>query len=327
MVGCGAIARWHSAAIVRAAPRTDVTAAVDVVSESAEALASTTGARPVLPTSPRRWRADAFDAALVMVPHDRHEEVALRVLEAGRHLLLEKPMAPTLEACDGSWPPPSGPGRCSWWRRTPSTGPRSSRPRRSSTTVPSARSSRLGRGTAPRPWRSSTEATTRGDCRPAPPGAASPSTRGRTGCGPCGCGSARSTRWSPPPARHRRTMEGESLCRALCRFDCGVVASFDALLVPGRRRPGRPVPAHRHPGGDRGRARSSRSLRRERGPGRGRGGRQLLHELRGPDRRLRGGRPRRDRAGGVGGSTPWASSGPRSPCTARRRRGRWESVW
>jgi predicted dehydrogenase len=28
-------------------------------------------------------------------------------------------------------------------------------------------------------------------------------------------------------------MEGESLCRALCRFDSGVVASFDAVLSPG----------------------------------------------------------------------------------------------
>ena len=32
-------------------------------------------------------------------------------------------------------------------------------------------------------------------------------------------------------------MEGESLCRALCRFDGGVVASFDALLSPGPAAP------------------------------------------------------------------------------------------
>lgn len=40
-----------------------------------------------------------FDAALVAVPHDVHEPVATAVLQAGRHLLLEKPMAPTLEEC------------------------------------------------------------------------------------------------------------------------------------------------------------------------------------------------------------------------------------
>ena len=41
-----------------------------------------------------------FDAVLVMVPHRQHERLALDVLSAGKHLLLEKPMAPTVEACD-----------------------------------------------------------------------------------------------------------------------------------------------------------------------------------------------------------------------------------
>ena len=33
--------------------------------------------------------------------------------------------------------------------------------------------------------------------------------------------------------RPYEAMEGESMCRALCRFDSGVVASFDAVLSPG----------------------------------------------------------------------------------------------
>ena len=35
-----------------------------------------------------------------MVPHHLHEPVALEVLDAGLHLLLEKPMAPTPDACE-----------------------------------------------------------------------------------------------------------------------------------------------------------------------------------------------------------------------------------
>jgi predicted dehydrogenase len=35
-----------------------------------------------------------------MVPHDLHEPVALEVLAAGKHLLLEKPMAGSLDACE-----------------------------------------------------------------------------------------------------------------------------------------------------------------------------------------------------------------------------------
>ena len=35
-----------------------------------------------------------------MLPHDLHEAAVLRCFEAGRHVLLEKPMAPTLDACE-----------------------------------------------------------------------------------------------------------------------------------------------------------------------------------------------------------------------------------
>jgi predicted dehydrogenase len=35
-----------------------------------------------------------------MLPHHLHEAAAVRCLEAGKHVLLEKPMAPTLDACE-----------------------------------------------------------------------------------------------------------------------------------------------------------------------------------------------------------------------------------
>ena len=54
-------------------------------------------------------------------------------------------------------------------------------------------------------------------------------------------------------------MEGESMCRSLCRFDSGVVASFDVTLTPGAAALGALLPGHRHEG------RAGR-----RGPGRGR---------------------------------------------------------
>lgn len=40
------------------------------------------------------------DVAVVAVPHDLHAEVAIAAARAGKHLLLEKPMAPSLEECD-----------------------------------------------------------------------------------------------------------------------------------------------------------------------------------------------------------------------------------
>ena len=44
--------------------------------------------------------AGGFDAVDIMVPHHLHEPVATEAFAAGLHVLLEKPMAPTLDACD-----------------------------------------------------------------------------------------------------------------------------------------------------------------------------------------------------------------------------------
>ncbi len=41
-----------------------------------------------------------IDIVVIATPHDRHTEVAVRAAAAGRHILLEKPMAPSLEECD-----------------------------------------------------------------------------------------------------------------------------------------------------------------------------------------------------------------------------------
>ena len=48
------------------------------------------------PRSPRR----DFDAAIIAVPHHLHEPIATEALNAGLHVMLEKPLAPTVDACD-----------------------------------------------------------------------------------------------------------------------------------------------------------------------------------------------------------------------------------
>ncbi len=99
LVGYGLWGRHHARAIAQAAGatltgiacRTEVTAAaarrdfpaVPVVLDYRELIA----------------RADV-DAIDVVVPNDLHAEVGVAALEAGKDVLLEKPLAPTLEACD-----------------------------------------------------------------------------------------------------------------------------------------------------------------------------------------------------------------------------------
>ncbi|MET0529002.1 MAG: Gfo/Idh/MocA family oxidoreductase [Microvirga sp.] len=50
------------------------------------------------------WRSlledPAVDAVLIATPHYLHEEIAIGAARAGKHILLEKPMAPSVAACD-----------------------------------------------------------------------------------------------------------------------------------------------------------------------------------------------------------------------------------
>lgn len=98
-VGCGAIARYHLNGIKKHAPEIKVTAAIDTAREKAELITAETGAK--IYTSLEEGLAEGdFDAVDLMLPHDLHESAAIQTLEAGKHLVLEKPIAPTLEACD-----------------------------------------------------------------------------------------------------------------------------------------------------------------------------------------------------------------------------------
>ena len=98
-LGCGGIARFHLDGIRADAPRIAVTAAIDTDPARARALADETGAEPFSSLEEALAGGD-FDAVDIMLPHDLHEDAAVRCLAAGRHVLLEKPMAPTLDACD-----------------------------------------------------------------------------------------------------------------------------------------------------------------------------------------------------------------------------------
>jgi predicted dehydrogenase len=42
----------------------------------------------------------AVDAVVIATPHHHHTDIALAAAQAGKHILLEKPMAPTLAECD-----------------------------------------------------------------------------------------------------------------------------------------------------------------------------------------------------------------------------------
>lgn len=97
LVGCGNIARAHWRGIRYVATDIDVTAVVDADAGRAEAMAERTGT--AASTSLADALADGdFDAVDLMLPHDLHEEYAGQVFAAGKHLVLEKPIAPDVAA-------------------------------------------------------------------------------------------------------------------------------------------------------------------------------------------------------------------------------------
>jgi predicted dehydrogenase len=90
IVGAGAIARAHADALA-ASPHFTLTAVVDVDAARATALAEKFGARAA--TSIDSIVNGSVDAAIVSTPPNTHREVTIALLEAGVHVLCEKPFA------------------------------------------------------------------------------------------------------------------------------------------------------------------------------------------------------------------------------------------
>lgn len=101
LVGCGGIAEAHVAGAERVGARVDVTAVIDPDPGRRARLAERTGAPGFASLTEAIDRAgDRFDAVDILVPHDLHEAVTIEAIGAGKHVLLEKPMAIELEACE-----------------------------------------------------------------------------------------------------------------------------------------------------------------------------------------------------------------------------------
>jgi UDP-N-acetyl-2-amino-2-deoxyglucuronate dehydrogenase len=98
-VGCGRIADAHWRGIQAHVPQMAVTAAVDVDPAQAAAMAEQTGGEAFTSLEAALAEGD-FDAVDIMLPHHLHEAAALLAFEAGKHVVLEKPMSTTLESCN-----------------------------------------------------------------------------------------------------------------------------------------------------------------------------------------------------------------------------------
>jgi predicted dehydrogenase/threonine dehydrogenase-like Zn-dependent dehydrogenase len=94
LLGCGDIAT-NNAAAVASAPNAHLVACFDPVERLARGLGETYGARACR-SSDELLSSPDVDAVFISVPHHLHAPLAKEALDAGRHVIVEKPLANTL---------------------------------------------------------------------------------------------------------------------------------------------------------------------------------------------------------------------------------------
>lgn len=101
ILGAGAISDSHIQAYLKFADRCKITAIVDLYPEKAAEKAAKHGlAIPAFKDCESLLGGADFDAASLCLPPFEHAPAAVALLRAGKHVLVEKPMATCLEECD-----------------------------------------------------------------------------------------------------------------------------------------------------------------------------------------------------------------------------------
>jgi UDP-N-acetyl-2-amino-2-deoxyglucuronate dehydrogenase len=100
VLGCGVIGRVHATTITGLAPRAELVVVVDAQPERAASFAHEFGAEPATSLAAVLARSDV-DAVAICTPSASHAKAAIAVLEAGKDVIVEKPLDISLPAALG----------------------------------------------------------------------------------------------------------------------------------------------------------------------------------------------------------------------------------
>lgn len=91
VLGCGVIGKLHAKTIESLAPRAELAVVTDVMQERASQLAEELGVEAAGSLDEVLARSD-IDVVTICTPSGQHAEEAVSVLDAGKHVIIEKPL-------------------------------------------------------------------------------------------------------------------------------------------------------------------------------------------------------------------------------------------
>jgi len=98
LIGCGGLGGVHAASVSRI-DGFEMAAYCDVFEDKAQALLDQYGGDYATTDPERLFRDESLDAIYVATLHDTHAELCVRGLDAGKYVLVEKPLALTVADC------------------------------------------------------------------------------------------------------------------------------------------------------------------------------------------------------------------------------------
>jgi predicted dehydrogenase len=100
IIGAGNISKFHVRGHQANSDLIEIAAVCDIVKERAEAAAKDWGAKKIYTDYAKLAKDPDIDAVDICTPHNMHAAPAVAAAEAGKHVLLEKPIAMNVDECD-----------------------------------------------------------------------------------------------------------------------------------------------------------------------------------------------------------------------------------
>ena len=100
LVGCGRIARSHTQAVRELKGLAQIVCAVGTQTAATRSFCEEEGIARLYATLEEALAQEDFEAVVLCLPNHLHKDFAIACFQAGKHVLVEKPMANTLEECD-----------------------------------------------------------------------------------------------------------------------------------------------------------------------------------------------------------------------------------